>query len=529
MALVLRWYQEEAPDALLLEVERDKDVHPIAVVPTGAGKTIIICEFINKYLSKYPTKDILVLSHVEEILEQDYEAIDDYFEGVEIGLYSAGLGSRTIKKITVAGIQSVYRKAKDFQNVGVVVIDECQLVTTRGNGMYRTLLKAMPAQYVGVTATHFRLGHGYIHEGEGALFNSKAYDLSSRENFNRLVEEGYLSELVSKATDFELDTKGLKTQMGDYVSKEMSDTFDRKEITKKAVAEIIKYGKNYKKWLIFAIDIEHAENICKEFIANGISCVAIHSKMEGNRKQAIKDVKAGKYRATVNVNVLATGFDVPDIDLIASLRPTQSPVIHVQSIGRGLRVSIGKDHCLVLDFAGNIGRLGPINDVIIKTKGKGKGGKPVIKKCPECDMYHHPSVRVCDNCGHKFVFKSALTSVATTKDVVAKNLPTKPEPIIGWIDVEHTLYSLHMKPGKTSSMLVTYKCGLTSIKEWICIDHKGYPGHKAKNWVRFRLPKGATQPNNLQELYQIKNQLKLPKRIRVDTTNRYPIIHNAEF
>ena len=97
----------------------------------------------------------------------------------------------------------------------------------------------------------------------------------------------------------------------------------------------------------------------------GIPTGLVHSKMEFDRDTEIQKFKEGHYKAVVNVNVLTTGFDDPEIDLIALLRPTQSPVIHVQTIGRGLRISEGKKHCMILDFAGNTKRLGPINDVHI--------------------------------------------------------------------------------------------------------------------------------------------------------------------
>jgi DNA repair protein RadD len=520
----LRWYQEEAPTALIQGIETSPDVHPIAVVPTGAGKTIIACELVNQYLSIHPDKDVLILSHVEEILEQNWNALNNYF-GYEVGLYSAGLGSRTIKKITVAGIQSVYRKAKSFQKVGLVIVDECHLVTTRGEGMYRSFLKALPnAQYAGLTATHFRLGHGYIHEGDGALFNEKVYDLSSVENFNRLVSEGFLSKLISKATENELDVDGLKTRMGDYITDEMSKKFDTKEITSKAVEEIIRYGQNYKKWLVFAIDIEHAEHIQAEFAKQGYNLACVHSKMESDRKEIIKAMKtSNEYRGVVNVNVLTTGFDVPDIDLIAILRPTQSPVIHVQTVGRGLRVAPNKDHCLVLDFAGNTERLGPINDVLVKKPGKGKKkeGAPV-KKCPVCKVYCHPKTKVCDVCGHEFKFKVKLRGHSTTAAIVKPNT-------IDWVDIDRVKYSRHEKPGKPTSLKVTYDCGGTYFAEWICIDHGGYPGDKARKWVARRLPEGTAAPSNLDELLEVAHLLKVPSRVFLDTTSRFPLILQSEF
>ena len=524
MDIKLRWYQKEAPAALIQSLETSPDNHPVAAIPTGGGKTVIICEFIDKFLSLHPDKDVLVLSHVKEILEQNWDAITNYYP-IDIGLYSAGLDSKTIQKITVAGIQSVYNKPELFPNIGIVIIDECHLVTTKGTGMYRKFLKALQnVQYVGLTATHFRLGHGYIHEGDGALFNDLAYDLTSVSNFNKLVDEGYLTKLIAKATDVALDTDGLKTSMGDFITSEMSEKYDTEIITEGAIREVIQFGKNYKKWLIFAIDIEHAEHIQAVFKAYGVNVALVHSKMADSERDAIvRDVKrTTKYRGIVNVNILTTGFDVPDIDLIALLRPTQSPVLHVQSIGRGLRVAPGKTHCLVLDFAGNVERLGPINDVRLKKKGKGKGPDgPPVKKCPNCKAYCHPKAKVCPVCNWTFKFEVKIRDKAAEVNVVKKDF-------IGWVDVDRIAYKVHRKIGKPNSLKVTYDCGGFFFSEWVCIDHPGYPGDKAREWVKDRYP-GKNKPSNLEALFADKDNLKVPTRIVLDNTGIFAEVLQTDF
>jgi len=224
-----RWYQTEATNALLESLE-DKDCHPIIVAPTGSGKSFMICDFIDRYLTKNPEAKILVLSHIKEILQQDFDALEEFFSGIEIGLYSSGLDSREVKKITVAGIQSVWRRPELFKKVSIIIVDECHLVTMRQDGMYRRLLSKLKAQYVGFTATHFRLGHGYITIGENRLFNTIAYDMSKPEIFNRLVDEGYLTELITKATVMKMDTTGIKTRAKDFALDELSKRFDRNAV-----------------------------------------------------------------------------------------------------------------------------------------------------------------------------------------------------------------------------------------------------------------------------------------------------------
>lgn len=533
--IVMRWYQDGAVDALEEDVQ-DPKCHPVAVIPTGGGKTFVICEFVNRVLTRNPYGKVLVLSHVKKILSQDYNALDKYFGGFGIGMYSASFKSREVKQITVAGIQSVHRKAALFKDYDIIIIDECHLVTIRETGMYRKFLSQIKANYVGLTATHFRLGHGYIHRGEGALFNKISYDLSSPENYARLVSEGFLCRLVSKGTLMRMDTTKTKIRAGDFAVNALSDQFDREAITKEAVKEIVQFGENYRKWLTFAIDIPHAEHITQEFKNLGVSAVCVHSKMSGDFDDALDAFEAGKYRVGVSVDMLTTGVDIPAIDLIALLRPTKSPVIHVQTIGRGGRPytcdEYTKDHTLVLDFAGNTARLGPIDNVQIKVKGDKIGpGEPIMKECPSCQGLWHPTVKVCDYCGHVFQFKQKLQTSAGHEDITTPTTPTTAE----WHDVHNISYSVHNKAGKPPILKVTYKIGENVlsqriIHEWICYDYEeGFARRKARHWVRYRMPNGSMLPLDTAELHAQSSHLKKPWRILVNLNDKFPQIKDAKF
>ena len=607
--MIPRKYQEEAAQAAF-----DSEKNTVVVMPTGSGKSLVICMVINKIMSADPTHRIVVLSHVQEILEQDYAALSDFFEGIDIGLYSKGLGSDTIEMITVAGIQSVYNRPEIFSRLGkvVVIIDEAHMVPMRENSMYRKFLahftpdmavtpdngatpdiyigltpdiyigvtpdmdatpdmdigisnakldgpkldgpkldgpkldgpkldgpkldgpKLAPANIVkpkpphpikiiGLTATHFRLGHGYIHKGPGAIFNEICYDLSNPVKFKQLQDDGYLSKLITKATLMGMDRKGLKTTAGDFNIKSMAERFDRDGVTNTAVDEIILYGKNYKKWLVFAIDISHAEHITSRFIERGVSAVCVHSKMDRDRKQTIRDIKAGKYRCIVNVDILTTGFDVPDIDLIAMLRQTKSPVIHVQAIGRGLRVAPGKDHCLVLDFAGNTEYLGPIDNVVIEQKGPKTGkGEPIMKKCRECLALSHPSVKECPVCGYQFLFKHGLDGSAGVASLTTDYLED-------WCTVDSVDYSILDLKDRPSALKVTYCAGLNRYSEIVFLDNAGYAKATANSWVKYRTPSGKAIGSSLVSVYQNSHLLKTPKAILVKLGGKWPKIIDMVF
>jgi DNA repair protein RadD len=518
-----RKYQTDAVTSLLKSLYYDPHCHPVIAVPTGAGKTVIIGRFVYKYLEWKPRVDVLILSHTETIVYQDYLALKKFFPGINIGLYSSGLGSKTIEKITVAGIQSVYKKPHLFKDVGLVIVDECHTVPSKGNGMYRQLFKEIKATRVGMSATVFRTGTGYVYQGKGALFNKLSFDLSTLDGFNSLVEGGYLTKLLSKPPGMELNTEGLRTSAGDFNLKDMSQKFDRIEITNKAIDELVKFGKNYKSWLVFAINIKHADHIYNELKTRGIPTEVLHSKNKKNGGIAKKKFIQGKARALVSVGMITTGFDAPNVDLIALLRPTKSPVLHVQMIGRGLRVAEGKDHCLVLDFAGNVKRLGPVNSVQVpKKKGKrSKKGDPIVKQCPVCGCLYHPSVKVCLACGHVFTFKENIKAHFGKEEVVAKS-KTK------WVKVIKVQYDIHKKHNRPDSLKVTYFCGLTTAAEYICYDHEGYAGYKALNWVRHRWnhPK---LPADVDQLHKYSSYLTQPIEILIDLSAKYSKILEVKF
>ena len=494
-----------------------KGKNPVLALPTGAGKSYIIAEIIKQCRDKWGV-DALVLSHVKEIIKQDYESLKKFNMGVTI--YSAGLGSKVISEVTVAGIQSAYRKPELFKRFKLVIVDEAHLISPKDASMYQKFFEAIgDCIIIGLTATPYRLGTGYIYEGEKRIFDYLSYDLTSRENFNKLVEDGYLCKLVTKGTKTKLSTEGVRTTAGDFNDKDLSAANDKEVITNAAIKEICSVAQDRKKWLLFAIDIEHAEHIAEGLMRMGIKTNIVHSRMEMDRDKVIQDFKDGKYRAIVNVNVLTTGFDDPDIDLIGILRPTKSPVLHVQTIGRGLRVSPGKSDCLVLDFAGNTARLGPINDIVIVKKKKGqKQDKPVMKECPECGEYVWPAVRICPDCGFKFEFESDLESKYSELEVVTKGAQ--------WFDVADVFYEVHTKRNSPDTMKVIYNCGIRNFREWICVEHKGYAKTRADHWIKFR---GGNPVDKADEAVLGAVFLRKPSRILIDSKGKYPVIKDCKF
>jgi len=515
MEIKLRAYQQEALDAIFAYFYAKKGGNPLCVAPTGSGKSIILSGFCNHVLSHWPEQKILVISHVKEILEQNYTAIAEHCPKTQISFYSAGLKEKKLSQITIAGIQSIYKKTNLFQEFDIILIDECHAIPHAGMGRYRQFLLDIDRPVIGFTATPFRTGGGYLHIGDGALFDEIVYTIQ----IGKLIKQRFLCPLTSKAPVQKMNSDKLKIRMGDYILKELSACFDTETLTKQIIQELLQYEQLRKKWLIFAIDIKHAEHIAQQLNECGIKTCCVHSKMKKDRAQIIQDFKTGAYQALVNVSVLTTGFDCPEIDLIALLRPTASPVLHVQTIGRGLRIAEGKEDCLVLDFAGNLMRNGPINNPVVTVATKTGAGEAIMKECPNCAELVPAAVRTCPACNHTFVFQSKLTAQAASSSVVY----FQPE----WHKVTEISYVSHSTRKGQKTLKVIYKCGLRTFAEHICVEHFGYPRYKAVHWWTRR--KGKELPKTVNEALQKTYQLMTPYKLLIDESQKYPRILNQEF
>lgn len=528
----LRPYQQDAVESVHAYIEGTKQGNPIIVLPTGAGKSWVMAYIVEHFVEKHFPKKVLVLSHVSEILEQNKATIAEHM-GFSTAFYSASLNEKnTNAMIIIGGVQSVVNIDDDdfWDSVGLIIIDECHRVDNRKRGSYRKVLDRCDAPCIGLTATPYRLGQGYLTKGEDRIFTEISCNYGTLEKYNELVERGYLTKIIAKSTTTELDVTGVRTTAGDFNLKDLSQAVDHNSVTESAVKETIKYGKKYKHWLVFAIDIEHAEHIKKKFIEEGIPAGVVHSKMDGDRTEEIDKFKRGEYRVLVNVEVLTTGFDFPAIDLVVMLRPTQSPIIHVQTVGRGARISDGKDHCLFLDFAGNTERLGPINNVYVKSKNeRSKKGVGAIrtKICPNCQVYIPIQSKICEVCNHKFVIKTKLKSKASHHEIVASSNPPKLEP--RWLEVQDVVYSKRTQFNKTDVMRVQYNCGVMVVSEVVCFGRKNYAGQLAMHWINYRKSQDVKWPESLDELIAIAPGFRKPSRIKVDFSGRYNDVKDYEF
>lgn len=526
----LRNYQIEAVESIYYHM-RHKHGNPIVAAPTGTGKSLIIAGFIKRVHLEHPETKILMLTHVQELIEQNLNKLKELWPSAPVGIYSAGLNQKTLGlPIIFGGIQSLYGKGEELGKVDIVVIDECHMVSPRQETTYMKLINDLLMinpllKVIGFTATAFRLGLGML--TQGGLFDDICWNGCSKDKFNWFIENGYLSRLVPKSTATVLDLHDVTIRRGDFVEKELQQAVNKHSITIAAIEETLEVAGNRKHWLIFSSGLDHAKAIAEALEDYGISATWVSGDLKKDvRKERIDGFKSGKYQAMVNYGVLTTGFDFSGIDLIIMLRPTMSPVLWVQMLGRGTRIDPEKENCMVLDFASNTVRLGPINDPVIPRKrGEGGGGTAPVKLCPTCGTYIHASIRVCPECG--FEFPPNLTDWRTTAST-AELIASVDAPLVVDHPVNTVTYSVHHKEGKPPSMKVTYICGYRRFDEYICFEHGGFPTMKAKEWWRSRIPTGIIPPTTEIALLASKF-LPAPKAIKVWEKKKNPEVRGYVF
>lgn len=564
-----RWYQLEAVDSLFRYFEEHRSLDGVPVkanaligMPTGTGKSLSIALFNQRALQYFPSTRIVVGTHVKELIEGNARTMLKLNPAANVGVYSSGLKSKdTAQSIIYGGIQSMVKQPELF-NPDILHIDEAHLVSPESDTSYLTFIENIQKRkpflkVIGWTATAYRLGLGSL--TNGSIFTDFAFDLTNMESFNRLLREGYLCPVIPQRTETVLDMSGVGMVNGDFNQAQAQAKIDKAEITFAALKEVVAAGQNRASWMIFAAGIEHAEHITKMLRDTfGISAVCVHAgnkeyPMSSAQRDANIDLfKTGQVRCIVNKDILTTGFDHPPIDLIAVLRPTMSTGLWVQMLGRGTRpydwqtthdpvlarwFRYFKHNCLVLDFANNTKRLGPINDPVIpKRRGEGPPGDSPIKTCPKCPAYVHASATVCPGCGHIFVTQwidPNINATASTDELIKTDDFKSDLPVIETFEVQRVIYDTYYSVrSQKRSLKVTYHCGNNKFWEYIAFEapHKPFAIHKGHDWFRQRcvdrpIPENALQAKVFSPYYR------QPKTIQVWTNkaDSAPEIKGYEF
>jgi DNA repair protein RadD len=515
---MLRDYQQRSID-MLYEWLSKNEGHPCLVLPTGAGKSHVVAALCKDAVQSWPDTKVLMLTHVKELIEQNAEKMRQHWKNAPMGIYSSSLNKKQLgEPITFAGIQSIAKKANLIGHIDLCIIDECHLVSHKDEGGYRTFLKELltinpSMRVIGLSATPYRLGHGLITD-KPALFDGLIEPVGIEE----LILKGHLAPLRSKPTKQKLSAEGVHKRGGEYIESELQAAVDTSDNNYYVVDEVIRRAEDRKAWLFFCAGVQHAEHVKDVLLSRGVSaeCVTGNTSIS-DRKRILNEFKSGKIRALTNANILTTGFDYPDIDLIALLRPTLSPSLYVQMGGRGLRPKSHTDHCLVLDFAGVVEEHGPITSIKPPKKSGGGNGEAPIKLCDNCHEIVHASAKTCPCCGNPFPENEK--DPLKLHDVDIMGIHGTDMTVSSWN------WSKHISKSSEKEMLkVTYYGALsdTPVSEYLTVTHDGYAGQKARTLLAIIANKsGGHVMDNLSETALIMNESKPPEEIEYKKDGKY--------
>ena len=496
MKITPRAYQQEAFDAAIDYLHKTNG-DPVLDLPTGSGKSVIVAMLCQR-LADWGVRAV-ILQPSKELLEQNVARAKQLCPDLSIGVYSASLRSKQKDADFVfATIGSVVNKEHELGERSLIIVDECHLIPSGDGGQYNTFRQQLRAlnpklRMIGLTATPFRLDSGPI-VGDSMPFTGLAYKLPVR----RLLDEGHICGVKSVSVS-KIDTSGLRRSGWDYNKSDLQDLFG--ENVGQSVSETVKVAEatGAKSCLCFASGIEHAWSVKShiETMTNERVEVVTGETLPLERSQTIADFKAGRLRWLVNCDVLTTGFDAPNVDLIAVMRATLSAGLFAQIVGRGMRNAPGKDVCYLLDFGGNVARHGAIDDEDYGNKPK-KGaegsGEAIMKSCPCCGALCYAASREC-GCG--FQFPKPMVNVEAKADSLNDVMNATAGPKKGWAEVPiaEVLYFTHRKEGKPDSMRIVYKAQkigdeifAQEYSEWVCLEHDG-PARKMaeKKWAELSL------------------------------------------
>lgn len=533
--LVLRDYQRRAiDDGIYRYFERNPHGNPVLAIPTGGGKSLVIAEFLREVFARWPNQRVICLQHVRELISQNHAELMGQWPGAPAGIYAAGLRQRdTRSPILFASIQSVAHRAKEIGWCDLLLVDECHMIPRKSGTRYRQFIAALRAynpamKVIGLSATPYRLDSGLLTEGADRIFTDISIDLTSGDDFVRLIDNGYLSPLRTKATATTIDVSGVHSRGGDFIAGELEAAVSANGMIEAGLDEAIALGQSRAAWLLFFPGVATAMKARDYLRCKGIVAECMHGDLKtAERDDILARFKAGEIRAVTNCEVMTTGTNVPTIDLIGMFRPTQSPGLHVQMIGRGLRRAPGKADCLVLDYAGNTARLGPINRVNVprhRRHGDIPGEAPT-KTCPKCAEIVFAGMRVCPACGFEFPKpESDIAPRAALDKIIARA-----EDLIETMPVVRVLYARHSN-ANGESLKVSYDVGLKHYHEWVLIGRPGFMGNKAASWWRARsMNESSAPPATVDEALARAGELRAPGAIVVDHNGKYPQVIACDF
>jgi len=367
MAFTPRPYQQEAINrGVDFFHDKKQKFNALQILPTGSGKSLVIANIVMPLEGK-----TIVLQPSKEILSQNFAKFISY--GGRAGIYSASAGMKYRDQITYATIGSIAKKHHLFADVKNVIIDECHLVNSE-DGMYMDFIHSLEkhAKVLGLTATPYRLTSGYegaqlkfLNSTSPRIFKQVIYYIQNDVLFNQghLAKLEYFSFNKIDRTRLEMNKSG--TDFTDASLKSYYRSINMEAITIDYGNRLLKKRKNL---LVFCSLISEAITVSKGIPGS----VVLTGETDGNvRDKMLSQFKAGIIKCIINVGVLTTGFDYPELECVLLARSTMSLALYYQIVGRAMRPHPSKETAWIVDLGGNVTFFGKIETMKIKIDREG--------------------------------------------------------------------------------------------------------------------------------------------------------------
>jgi len=404
----LRPYQQDAVDSAIAWMRKSTEP-ALLELATGAGKSWIAAA-IAFWITQKTGKKVLVLQPSKELTSQNFEKY--LATGEKASIFSASANSKcTRHNVVYATPKTVLNSISRFGDAfACVIVDECHMTTPTIKQIIAHIASKNPMlRVIGMTATPYRMGTGYIYQYDAtgeriskldtdetidAYYHSLLYKINTR----ALIDMGFLTPAHTDTTALHYDTDNLTiNKMGNFDARQIEQAFEGQgRLTSQIVADVVQHAQGRNGVMLFASTVKHAQEILDSLPPDNSRMIGGDVNMaKAEREKLINDFKQQRFKYIVSVGTLTTGFDAPHVDLVAILRATESASLFQQIIGRGLRLCDGKEDCLVLDYAENIERHDLKDDIFSPkiTTSKAKSSGSIDSECEWCKFTNQFAAR----------------------------------------------------------------------------------------------------------------------------------------
>ena len=391
----LRDYQKQLKSHIY-QLIRDDYKRILVYAPTGSGKTAILSAILSDALSR--NKRAMLIIHRDFLVEQSKTAmIKTGIDSDDIGIIKAGYREERDRMIQIAGLQSLQNRPTP-DGIDLVILDECH--STAFFKHYQNIKQeTLNAVHLGFSASPWRLKS--TDEYFGLHFDA----IAEGPGIGELIERGYLSRPRYYGYGGLVDIIKLDTsKTGDFKDSQMENEFIKSEVPQ-AVTEKILELCDGRTGIIFNAGVEQSQLQTQLLNDAGITTVHLDASTPFKERQLYFDkLSSGEIRCISSIGCLTEGFDVPSISFVVLSRATKSRALYVQMSGRGLRTYQNKSDCLILDFGGNVKRLGMLNKKVLITLEPTPKNEDdsMLKECDNCHSMVSIFARICPECGYVF-------------------------------------------------------------------------------------------------------------------------------